>query len=392
VGAWSTVFTAWKRVYVERAKMFRRGGVLARSYGPREPGCGGPDEPECPFCGHDDYPPCCGTDGQLPCDQIEVYDWDNVSGGVVVCVFDEINTYPDNAEYRILTGIQPSSGFDGEILTLDEPLHQDYRAATTHATEDQPIFRNLHSAGIGVVTGCELASDQINGLYSCFYEVDMQGIERPFNDAFVEVMALRDGMSTVPYLPPDFFNTGWLSEHHGPLDSFSRTWFAHWSVDPGDEFSCAPNNYFHLLGGTKASDRLGLTHAGSNTSFVLTQGIGLVSPVTGGPFEHAVQTVTNHEIGHQFNVNPCVCNMHDLRDAWCAATDSCGDPGLSHTVRCIMNLDIDTDANREDGVEHFCTQDLLHGGPGCSDLQCSEHDIRTYPAGSGAIRTALEPE
>jgi len=388
VGAWSTVFTAWKRVYVERARMFRRGGVLASDYGPREPGCGGEDEPECPFCGHDDYPPCCGLDG-LPCDQIEVYAWSNVAEGDAVYAFDEFNTYPDCAEYRIVTDVQTSPTIYALLLTLNEPLHRCYRSSTVDETRGEPDFNNTHSAGIGVVSDCDVAASQLNAPDSCFYDADMRGIERPFNDAFMEVVALRDGTSTVPFLPEPFLTKS--TEVTDYQHSFSRTWFAHWTVDPADDFRCVPNNYFHLIGAPKGLLRAGFTRADANSSFVLVKSIIDISPPPGTPFDHFVQTVTNHEIGHQLDVNPCVCDLHDRRDSWCETLGDCGVSGLTQPVHCIMNVVDDLDANRADGVEHFCAQGLLHGSPGCSALECEPDDIRSFNAGHGAIRTMPEP-
>jgi hypothetical protein len=389
VGAWSTVLTAWKRVYVERAKMFRRGGVLVSPYGPREPGCGDMGEPECPFCGHDDYPPCCGLNEELPCDQIEVYDWSDVAVGDTVVVFDEFNTYPDCAERRLVTGMQPSTNLYAQLITLDTPLHNHYRNSLIDNATKEPTFRNYNSAGIGVLSSCDQASNQLNAPDSCFYDADMRGIERPFNDAFMEVVALRDGMSTVPYLPESFFSES--TEVTDYQHSLSRTWFSHWSVDPGDELRCAPNNYFHLLGASEGFERAGLARVNANTSVVLVQSIIDRPPPPGAPFNHFVQTVSNHEIAHQFDVNPCACDLHDRRDSWCEALGDCGVSGLPHPVHCIMNITDDIDANRTDGVDRFCAQDLLHGSPGCSGFQCEPDDIRTFDAGHGAIRTMPEP-
>jgi hypothetical protein len=145
------------------------------------------------------------------------------------------------------------------------------------------------------------------------------------------------------------------------------------------------------MGASEGDQRAGLTRVNANTSVVLVQSIIDISPPPGLPFDHFVQTVTNHEIAHQFDVNPCVCYLHDRRDSWCETLGDCGVSGLTSPVHCIMNVVDDIDSNRADGVEHFCTQDLLHGSPGCSAVQCEPGDIRSFPAGHGAIRTMPEP-
>ncbi len=89
--ALSPVYTAWKRIHIERGKMFRKGGVLAEDYVPW-PDCGGSD-PMCICTGGAGAPECCEGIVPIFCNQIEAYEWQNAAAGDLVAVFDELFTF-----------------------------------------------------------------------------------------------------------------------------------------------------------------------------------------------------------------------------------------------------------------------------------------------------------
>lgn len=388
VVALSPIFTAWKRIHIERDKMFRRGGVLAENFLP-DPDyeCGSPENPICD-CVADPGAECCQGIGPVFCNQIVAYEWQSAAAGDQVAVFDEVSTYETKPEPREVTAVGTPDADGLVTVTLDQGLdHAHLRAERTTTTPFQPTFSNHKSAGYGVISGCDASSNQINATDSCFYQGDLQAVEQAYNDAFMEVFAPRDGMSAVPMLPESFFSFG--TESTAVQDDFSRTWFPHWTNDPGDPRRCLPNNYFHVVG-AKSGSRAGLTRATSNTTFAFIETIAGDSP-PGDPFVNYVRFVVNHELGHQFSVNPCECDLHDRRNAWCETLGNCAHPGLTYPIACIMNVVDDALENRTDGIDHFGIQDLFEGTPGCSGKVCAPGDTRSFPKGYGAIRTVPDP-
>lgn len=226
VAAMSSIYTSWKRIFVERDSMFRKGGVLAEAYDPDT--CGGVN---------------------LPCDQIRVYEWANVEVGDWIVVFDEWAGAEEFSFFfeRLLpvrevmtVGAADANGH--KILTLDSDLDRPFRASPS-VLEDpgdpgndvrQPVFCDddgvCHVSGFGVVSGCDLDWNQINGAGSCFFNVDLRGVERSFGDAFVEVHAPRNGRNLLPFLPRNWMN--WAIDYGSPdpepplpIDFFSIIWF-----------------------------------------------------------------------------------------------------------------------------------------------------------------------
>jgi hypothetical protein len=309
-----------------------------------------------------------------------------VAIGDTIAIFDETNSYPFHHEERDVLDVQTSPNPNASIITLDSSLSRPYYSSSK-AVNNEPDFSNLHSAGIGVISSCDEATNQINATDSCFYDGDMREIEKVFSDAFIELYAPLDGVGAVPTLPEPFF-TASVDEPITAQDAFSRTWFQNWTDYAGNPQICTPNNYFHLIGASFSS-RAGLAHAWSNTSFVFVGTIGATASAPGVPFINYVRWVSHHELGHQFELNPCICDFHDTRAAWCYTHNNCNNPGLSHSVACIMT--VITSDDREDGVDRFCELDLFFGTSGCTGVVCSPTDTRNYSQGYGAIRTMPDP-
>lgn len=385
----SGVYTSWKRIFIERDKMFRTGGVLAADF-LTEPGTCGPGYPQ----------QCCGDAGALPCNQVKAYQWTNVTArngstpGDTVAFFDETRTFENGQpESREILAIGPD--VDGvRIITLSADLTRNYLAPERTTTKPyQPTFAvgsdgKHHSAGYGVVSGCDLSPKQINQVgppVSCFYEADMRGIEKPFGDAFVEFFAPRDGMGAVPYVDEEWFNYNdllWLTK-------LSRTWFSNFGTTSksGDEGKSSgssrvavPHDYFQVVGvsskhitvnGNPAVE-LGQTQLAFDCSFLFRGSAEEVVKDNAGsdPQKDTLcQHTAVHELGHQFNVNGCVQppgTPHDSRLSWCGEIGSC-EPGAVSPQQCVMDTTAPLN-DRWDVSNRFCKQDLFLGDPTCSQV------------------------
>jgi hypothetical protein len=329
----SSPYTSWKRVFVERDRMFRQGGLLFADFDPTT----------------------CSPD----CDRIEVYDWQNTAVGETVVVFDKANTAERGGEQRTVTSIAPGSRTFTRFMTVSVPLTKRYLAAERLAppADDTPDFHNFQSGGIGVLSGCDQAPNQINSSGSCFFDPDLRGVESPFGDAFVEVLARRDGDNATPYagsgqvLALDLF-TG--------LGYFSATWFSHFLPLGGAiPYDAQPHNYFHVLtGGDDSDDSSGYSRRECDYAYTMTGWILSRSPAIADAYSRASAV---HELGHLFALNQCdSSNNHDPNLAWCN-----GQPGCTlhaPAERCVMYVNhgdpewgnlIGNDINR------FCCMNLF---------------------------------
>jgi len=245
---------------------------------------------------------------------------------------------------------------------------------------------------LGTITDTD--DNQLNGPGSAFYDADMRDVQQPYDDAFVEFIAPRSGMGAVPYLPGAYFD--WIyADGWGRLDSlsyYSNTWFTNKIVSATPPV-LTPNNHFHLVGASEGSGAYGKSWHLSDWSFVL-QGAIEESFTTSQERRTANQFVTDHELGHQFHLNPESCDGHDTRNAWCDSPDHCG-LGGSTPEHCLMNVS-DTDngyrAQILDGVNRFCATDLLTGAEAYGgSVTCSGVPI-TWNQGDGDIRTDTDPQ
>ncbi len=86
------------------------------------------------------------------------------------------------------------------VLTLDSALDRPFLASPwwepNSGGDRQPLFcdeqtGNCAVSGFGKVSGCDLDWNQLNAIDSCFFNVDLRGVERSVGDAFVEFFAPR---------------------------------------------------------------------------------------------------------------------------------------------------------------------------------------------------------
>ncbi len=373
--ATSDVYTSWKHVHIERERMCNVGAVLFDDYGATG------------LCGGAGQPVCCGTGGQLPCNQIRVYDFSNVANGHSVVVFDEENPY-ETADYTRTVTAAPVNNGDGTVtLTLDSPLPQSYRASDEHlpaALPHVPDFANGHSGGVCVDSGG-------------FVEADLsdlrQGLEPACVDYHVPAYGL-DGSGTVPTLPTTFFD---LASRPCVTFRFSRVWNST-AVDSGT-LACpgpdapangiVPSNVLHTIPAFDTLNNVaGFANFAGAFFYILDTQIGQdcaanSSGCAGGDLDATRRWTVAHESGHHFEVNKCSSGGHDTRDAWCGAPGgSCVIAPATHQG-CLMNAGISTpDLDmRADGVDHFCKEDLVLGDPTCVGTPRE-----------GAIRTLEDPQ
>jgi len=412
VVAMTSVYTSWKRIFIERDKMFRRGGVLAEDYVPVTD-CGSEEHPICDCIAnpHDD---CCNGTGPLRCNQIRVYEWTNVETNDWIVIFDE---WAGNRVFSFffdrLLPVRPVTAIgavneDGlRILTLDSPLHRPFTASLAEpdlSGSFQPLFcdqngENCAVSGFGVVYDCDLDANQINSVNSCFYSVDLRGVERAFGDAFVDVLAPREGRNFLPTLTQDWFSweetyeKNHPDEQWFPIDFFSWEWFGNAGEDN--------TNYrqFLAVSSDEGPFSFGLTRPLFRRTLLFRRGVELWGglqdpPATLSELDNFTQDVCNHELGHHFFLQRCSegghhNDVHNPKSAWCGPPWS--DPGVcpywaSEPELCLMN-------SGSVGMEHsqgwdpvfrFCEECLFLGDSDPGDV-CN-NDLR-----GGSIRTGEDP-
>jgi hypothetical protein len=346
------VITNWKRVYIEKDKMFRRGGLLFSDF---------------------------NKDTCSPCNQILLYDWANIVNNDTIVVFDETTTAENGGEVRTVAGDPvpgpPNSGY--VTVTLSANLTKNYyRSSQDTSAPPRPIFDNGHSGGVGVPS-------------AGYYEAGLGSMWQTYNDAFVQFWAPPDGVGAVPYLPESWFQTS--SDPQKRL--FHQVWFLHKLPMADPQYNNA-HNYFHLLGtglyrvGEQAQN--GFSFVQSDISCVCTGTIevqcALRAPqCTSQQIANHVQETTAHELAHQFEVNGCDPLNHDLNNAWCGSSGgSCNNPGYGYEY-CIMhelNLTYSLEM-RIDGIARMDCDDLAARGASCGIPAC---------AGGISVRTATDPE
>jgi len=368
VCTYSAVFNGWKRVFIERDKMFRRGGLLYEDFNKST----------------------CGSN----CNQIRLYDWTDVEKDDVIVVFDELSPYETKGEVKVVA-YDPIDNGDGTItVTLDSNLTADcYYASTFTGSPSMPNFSNGHSAGVGVIHSADLeiydtSSNQINGAGSAFYEADMRDIQDTFNDAFVQFVGLRSGMNAVPYLPQSWFDWAFVTQSCG---LFSNIWFSNFLNDGGSPPKNTAHNYFHLIGATRMTDTssgaiLGFAQSQYDYSYLLTKRIEDGWPDLGSR-KDVNRSTTRHEKAHQFDVNANTCDRHDSNPAWCGGeiTSDCG------TQQCLMN----PMENPNSKIQRFCSNCLLKGAPDSNSMTCGTSPNTytiSWTQGQGAIRTEVDPK
>ncbi|MFZ5787931.1 MAG: hypothetical protein ACOY3Y_15955, partial [Acidobacteriota bacterium] len=184
----TAIYTTWKWIFVERGKMFRRGGLLFEDAAP----------------------------GAIELKISKVWNgsaWqraDDLEAGDRIAIFDADNPYetPPNLDWPLPGHDEGcvkavSTGFERYVLvTLGSPsgttctaafagLTRLYWASPPHTEDHWWHFNTGKSAGVGVVGktgsgGCDRAR---NVRQQCFYDLSLDRIDRTYDDAFVEYIA-----------------------------------------------------------------------------------------------------------------------------------------------------------------------------------------------------------
>jgi hypothetical protein len=365
VPGYSTIYTGWKRMHVERERMFVTGGVLSRD------AAVGAQEIYLAKIQHD------GTWHQA----------DNLSDGTKVVIIDSAHRFdrPDHDEACIKT-ITSISDFERKAVLADKSdctsaysLKYAYSSSVVAATHQWTFAAGTRGAGVGSVDICSTAPNKLNTIDSCFFAPDLRRVEQPFNDVYVEIMAPRTHMSDLPYLPKWFFDDSTSLD----LLRCSQIWFGHFTPKPGSGTppEAERHNYFQMLGARDTTDTSGgITYEDHDFSVVY---IGKIQdlPLTPPQIVNVMGSTTSHELAHLLEVNPDECSGHDTRNAWCSTT---GCPA----EKCLM----DTGRDRLNGVDRFCMQDILTGAPAPTGGETCDGSPLVWVQGEGAIRTDEDPQ
>jgi hypothetical protein len=382
VAGLSSIYTAWKRVYVERDSMFRRGGLL---YAPDD------------------------THMTIPAgsSSLQVYkgpsgaQLDNLVGGDKIAIFDKDHPFEGPHDEAYVGVIDRTTSTDYATVNLVTArtggttyVTRFSYTASPQDTTHYPDFSKGSSAGIGVVNSndgliYDTSPNRLpNGPGSAFYDADMGDIEQPFDDAYVEFIGLRDGMGAVPYVPKPLFD----SEGVNGLAYFSQMWFKNFQpAADTPPHADVPHNYFHLIGASSYGALAGVSNSAFDWSYVFQQAIEQTSYT---PAEKANYTraVTDHELGHQFDLNFCSnlvnCNpglpptwgMHDYRGWWHYGGTGC--PPWANP--CLMEP---AAGNPTDTINRFCKEDLLLGDPN-APCQSTGGTIQKVDT---TVRTSTDP-
>ena len=402
----STVYTGWKRVYVERDRMFRRGGVLFSNAS-------------------------VGNSFVILYKNPDDSAWDNLTPGDRIAIFDTSIPFEgghDEAYVGSITDVGSSPPYQRLITLVTErggatpyTLTRAYAASPETPATHWPDFTQGCSAGVGVVNSndgviSDTDTNQINDACSAFYDADLRDIQQALGDALVEFVGPRDGMGAVPFMSSAFYSGYELQPGVGTCENQLLQPMPGYDFTPMRRFAWAWTgnrtmpNYFRILGGGPVSQLdscpsnscsppgalpqyLGISFPESLQATVLVGAIRQLCPPEA--YEaNAVREVGKHECGHDFRVNPSASLGHDSRCGWpslgallCSDTDPACD---AYQDGCIMNpaRNIWTKANRFDRFDLECGDSACPDGtPGC----CQEGQPGCSVPGNGSIRQLFDP-
>ena len=364
VAGFSQVITGWKRVHLERERMFVRGGLLARNASPGDTRI---------FVAK--YPEGDGTYARA----------DDLVVGDSVAIFDTTRPFRGPAhDVACVKAIQPGAAWDMEVVlgrtdscATSYALKYDYGTSVDPTTHAWTFADGTRSGGVGVVDGCSVAPNLVNVLASCFWTVDVGAAEGAYRDAYVNVHAPGLAGGEMPYLPEIYF------EHaeNEDVSLLSKRWFENFFPKEDRPLENQPHNYFHAIGAGRAGGWDGYAHSGYDWLYVFVSWIESYGYLPEPTKQYIRETVV-HELAHLFDVNPDTCSWHDGRMAWCSGELAC------LGVECFMN-----DASPGTRAVHeFCRQDLWDGVAAAGSTSCPDGSTQTWEAGDGAVRTEEDPK
>ncbi len=319
----SAPYTAWKRVFLEKDVMFRKGGFLSRS---------------------------------AQAGNEKVFLWktplrdggsvrtDNVNVGDRIAVFDSVSPLEGAHDEVCVTAVntevfEGDSGISDSVeMALGECGGDGGTAALTREYVASPLvldtqdgvltydFSVGRSAAVGVVGPAGPTPGD-------FYDFDFDRLQEPYSDAFVDFAVVAQGSGAVPLLA-----RAWLEENAkiGPtsdggvdftsagrvgLDSLSLRWFAGFLPTPGQPQVPLKSNHLHLTASGDNPNFFGLASQG-RAWVQLYAGAIERAFAAGGPaaIQSQKQITLPHEIGHHFQLNKAsLTPLHDTRKAWCDA-------------------------------------------------------------------------
>lgn len=360
----SAALTGWKRVFVEKHRMFRRGGLLYADAPNNQPYVviyKNPDDTR----------------------------WDNLVPGDKVAIFDTASPLEgphDEAYVGTITQVGSSAPYQVQVNLVTVKggstpyqLGRGYTASPVGAGY-LPDFSKGASAAIGVVNSndgkiTDTSANQINGAGSAFYDADMRDIQQAFDDAFVQVIAPRGTSVAVPYLPQAIVNISPCGSTTTD-QTLALLWGLYaWQWSSPDAFH-SWSNFFWLCGFSSPSKDCGDTipyrFAGTTLQ---PKHMSVVCP---GVYEDMYPSQVNmltsnataHELAHQFTVNQCAStdSGHCTDNAWCGS--SC--TGASGVAPCLMRA---FPPQPFTWVKRFGSSELV--GPVCSPVNL-DATIRTH--------------
>lgn len=336
----SPIFSAWKRVYIEKDRIYRKGGLLVE---------------DC-----------------ISCSTLLAASSSNVKKNDQIIVFDEKNV--ESNPRKVTKVVDNPDG--SKSVTLQSPVSGTYIASGPPKVPGgnyQPRdFANTHSGGFGVVG-------------SGFFEASLASatsLTQAFgNDAFLEILETTDGASDLPYFSSEIIDSSGQTRA-----AFNKIWFKHFlPLSPEEPLVAKPQNCFHVVGMTLSGNPIlaGITNPFFDYSYILVERIEGLNGLTATQKANHIKSTTAHEIAHQFRVNPDTCDWHDSRQAWCGGEidTSCG------SELCLMNSSRDA----TNDVDKLDTIDLLKGTASAGSISCNGI-VFSYSMGDGAIRTHNDPE
>ncbi len=384
--------SATKRIYIEKDKMFKRGGILSDNA-------------------------AAGTSIVYIAKNSDGTRADNIVKGDNIAIFDSIKTYQSSHDEacvcKITDGLPPPNDFKikidlapiGDCAQPCNAYHllQGYTASSPDPASHEWLFDSGNSAGVGVIG-------------SGFYEANTSDLRQPYDDAFVSFAMPNDGVNALPYISDKFFSGCDLAGScpdevcvgcDNPINVKQRNFAKIWFSKANSQY-----NYIQIIGAGRAAQLdactvcaganpmaqyLGLTHAcnatinPTNVSFVFVQSI-VDECYSQAQTDNHIMAVTEHEIGHQFYVN-AASGYHDDKCHWKSMPLGCPavpGPCLNPVDACLMNPEGDS----LDIINLFDADNLLCGDTGCpngTNRCCNVGQPSCTIPGNGSIRQLYDP-